>query len=68
MARGGDAVHIVTATRHDKGKVYQSRLLRSSFREDGKIDSETVGDLSHLPDHVVDLMRPALQDGSFVPA
>ena len=33
-----------------KGQVYRIRLLRSSYREGGKVTNETLGNLSHLPD------------------
>jgi len=68
MAKRGGAVHVVTTTRQYKNKLYQSHLLRRSYREDGKVKNETVGNLSHLPDHVVDIVRRALQGESLVPA
>jgi len=43
-------------------------LLRRSYREDGKVKNETLGNLSHLPDAVVDLIRRSLQGETFVPA
>jgi len=66
-ARGGP-VHVVTATRQCKGRVYATHLLRRSFREGGKVKNETLGNLSHLPDGVVDLVRRALRGEAFVPA
>jgi hypothetical protein len=42
-------------------------LLRRSYREDGKVKNETLGNLSHLPDPVVDLIRRALRGEAFVP-
>jgi transposase len=68
MTRRGGATHVVTTTRHYKSKVYRSHLLRRSYREDGKVKNETVGNLSHLPDHVVDIVRRALKGESLVPA
>jgi len=68
MARRGGAIHVVTTTRQYKGKTYRSQLLRRSYREDGKVKNETVGNLSHLPDHVVDIVRRALKGESLVPA
>jgi len=68
MARRGSAVHVATTTRKCKGKVYQSFLLRRSFRDGGKVKHETVGNLSHLPMHVIDLIRRALKGESFVSA
>jgi hypothetical protein len=68
MSRRGGATHVVTTTRKYKNKVYRSHLLRRSYREDGKVKNETVGNLSHLPDHVIDVVRRALKGESLVPA
>src|SRR3970282_3058176 len=61
MARRGGAVHVVTTRRHYRGRVYQTHLLRRSFRKNGKVKNETLGNLSHLPDAVIDLIRRALR-------
>ncbi|MGH9200578.1 MAG: IS1634 family transposase [Vicinamibacterales bacterium] len=68
MATRGDAVHVVTTKREYNGKVYQTHLLRRSYREDGKVKNETVGNLSHLPAAVIDLVRRALKGEALVPA
>ncbi len=65
-ARTGTA-HVVTTKRTYKGKVYRTHLLRRSYREDGKVKNETLGNLSHLPEHVVEMVRAALQGQAFVP-
>ena len=41
-ARTGTA-HVVTTRREYNGKVYQTHLLRRSYREDGKVKNETLG-------------------------
>ena len=61
MSRVKGAVHVVTTKRHYKGRTYTAHLLRRSYREDGKVKNETVGNLSHLPDHVVEFVRRALK-------
>jgi hypothetical protein len=61
MARRGGAVHVVTTKRHYKGRLYQTHLLRRSYREDGQVKNETLGNLSHLPDAIVELIRRALR-------
>lgn len=66
MSQRSGAVHVVTTKRHHKGKVYVAHLLRRSYREDGKVKNETVGNLSHLPDHVVELIRQSLRGDRFV--
>jgi transposase len=67
MPSRGGAIHVVTTQRHYKGRVYTNHLLRRSFRQDGKVKNETLGNLSHLPDGIVDLVRRALRGESFVP-
>ena len=68
MAKRGSAVHVATNHRRYKDKVYTTHLLRRSFRRDGKVKHETVGNLSHLPEEIIDLIRRALRGESFVPA
>jgi len=68
MARRGSAVHVVTTTRRYKGRVYRSHLLRRSFRDNGKVRNETLGNLSHLPDNVIELIRRALRGETLLPA
>ena len=65
-ARTGTA-HVVTTTRKYKGRVYRTHLLRRSFREDGKVKNETLGNLSHLPEPLIDIIRRSLQGETFVP-
>jgi transposase len=42
-------------------------LLRESYREGAKVCKRTLGNLSHLPDSVIDLIRRSLQGETFVP-
>ena len=66
-SRTGTA-HVVTTKRVYKDKVYCTHLLRRSYREDGKVKNETLGNLSHLPDALIDIIRRSLQGETFVPA
>jgi len=68
MAQRGGAVHVVTTRRTYKGREYTSHLLRRSYREGNKVKNETLGNLSHLPEDVIDLVRRSLRGESFVPA
>lgn len=68
MTARTSAVHVVTTRREYKGRVYRSHLLRHSFREDGKVKNETVGNLSHLPDSLIEIIRRSLQGEVFAPA
>ena len=65
-ARTGTA-HVVTTTRKYKDRVYRTHLLRRSYREDGVVKNETLGNLSHLPDALIEIIRRSLQGESFVP-
>jgi hypothetical protein len=47
--------------------MYTQHLLRSSYREGGKVKHRTYGTLSHLPEDIVDLVRRALRGERFVP-
>src|SRR5690606_15422980 len=67
MAKRGGAVHVGTTQRHYKGRVYETHLLRRSYREGDKVKNETLGNLSHLPDAIVDMIRRTLRGEVFVP-
>jgi len=66
-SRGG-AVHVATTRRHYKDRVYETHLLRRSYREGGKVKTETVGNISHLPPELIDLVRRGLAGERFLPA
>jgi DDE family transposase len=70
---GQSAVHVTTQRRHYTGKdgrerVYETHLLRRSWREDGKVRNETVANLSKLPAETIELIRASLGGERFVPA
>ena len=65
-ARNGTA-HVVTTKRKYKDQVYCTHLLRRSYREGGKVKNETLGNLSHLPDALIDIIRRSLAGETFVP-
>ena len=58
---------MVTTRRRYKRKLYETHLLRRTYREGGKVKNETVGNLSHLPPHVIELVRRALRGETFAP-
>ena len=60
------AAHVVTTTRTYKGRVYRTHLLRRSYREDGAVKNETLGNLSHLPEPLIEMIRRSLQGETFV--
>jgi hypothetical protein len=45
--------------------VYETDLLRRTFREGGKVKHETLGNISHLPLDVIDVVRRALKGEIF---
>ena len=68
MPSRSGAVHVATTTRRYKDKTYTSHLLRRSFRSGQQVKHETLGNLSHLPDSLIDIIRRSLAGESFVPA
>ena len=61
MSRKRRAVHVATIERSYKGKTYTTHLLRRSYREDGKVKHETLGNLSDLPDDAIEYVRKRLR-------
>lgn len=59
-ARNG-SVHVATTTRNYKNKVYRTHLLRRTYREGGKVKHQTLGNLSHLPADLIDIIRRRLR-------
>ena len=68
MAARSGPVHVATTRKVYKGKTYVTHLLRRSIRKGKTVTHETLGNLSHLPDAVIDLIRRALKGEIFVPA
>jgi hypothetical protein len=61
-------MHVTTSRRHYKGKVYETTLLRRSYRQDGKVRNETLANLSHLPAETIELVRRSLKGETFTSA
>lgn len=68
VATRGGKVHVSVTRRHYKDKVYETTLLRRSYREGGHVKTETVGNLSHLPAETIDLIRRSLAGEQLIPA
>ena len=61
MAKRGGSAHVATIkTKGKDGVIYTSYLLRRSYREGGKVRHENLGNLSHLPVEIVDVIRSML--------
>lgn len=67
MPSRNGAVHVATTRRTYKGKVYQTHLLRRTYRHGGKVKHQTLGNLSHLPEDLVELIRRRLRGEAAVP-
>lgn len=53
-------LRVETVKKTVKGKVYTSVLLRCSFRKDGKVKHETLGNLTQLPPDVIEFIQRRL--------
>jgi transposase len=60
------AIHVAKIERKHNGKTYVSYLLRRSYRHEGKVKHRTLGNLSHLPPRLIDIIRRSLQGEAFV--
>src|SRR6476660_205009 len=68
MAARSGAVHVATTKRVYKGRTYVTHLLRRSIRKGKTVTHETLGNLSHLPDHLIEIIKRSLKGETFVPA
>ena len=68
MAGREGAVHVATTRRKHGEKVYETHLLRRTYREGGSVKHETLGNISHLPPNVIEMIRLALKGEAFLPA
>src|SRR5580704_11887887 len=66
MRNPSAAIHVAKIVRTHKGRTYVSYLLRHSYRRDGKVKHRTLGNLSHLPARLIDIIRRSLQGEAFV--
>jgi transposase len=60
------ACHVAEIRRKHGDREYKSVLLRRTYREDGKVKHETLGNLSHLPPETIDLIRRSLRGEAIV--
>ena len=60
MAKRTGRVHVAVTRRHYKGKTYEAVLLRRSYREDGKVKNETLGNISSLEPAEIEGIRAVL--------
>lgn len=58
--RSGGAVHVATIKTRYKDREYVSHVLRRSYRKDGKVKHENLGNVSHLPAAALEALRRSL--------
>jgi transposase len=61
-------MHVARIERKYKGKTYVTYLLRHSYRHGATVKHETLGNLSHLPERLIDIIRRSLQGEDFASA
>src|SRR5947199_10472937 len=61
MGRASGACHVAEITRTHGGRRYRSYLLRRTYRHDGKVKHETLGNLSRLPAAIIEVIRRAVR-------
>jgi transposase len=66
MRNPSASLHVAKIVRTHSGRTYVSYLLRRSYRQDGKVKHRTLGNLSHLPERLIDIIRRSLQGEAFV--
>ena len=59
---------MATTERRYKNTVYRTHLLRRTFRVGAQVHHETLGNISHLPDELVEIIRRSLAGERFVAA
>jgi hypothetical protein len=65
-------MHVVTTRRHYTAKdgterVYEAHLLRRSYRQAGKVKTQTLGNLSPLPAAAIEAVRAVLRGEALTP-
>ena len=55
---------MVTTKRVVGEKVYTTTLLRRTYRENGKVKNETLANLSHLPPHIIEVVKAGMSGQS----
>jgi hypothetical protein len=61
-------MHVVTTRRQHGDKVYETHLLRRSYREDGKVKNQTLANLSHLPPQALAAVKATLKGEALIAA
>lgn len=59
------SMHVARIERRYNGKTYVTILLRRSFREGKAVKHETLGNLTHLPERLIEIVRRSLLGEEF---
>jgi transposase len=68
MPSRSGSIHVATTKRLYQGTLYRTHLLRRSYRVGPQVKHETLGNISHLPDELIELIRRFLTGERFVSA
>jgi len=66
MPSRSGSLHVATTKRRYKGHLYQTHLLRRSYRQGTQVKHETLGNISHLPEELIEVIRRSLAGEKFV--
>jgi transposase len=67
VAKSIRSAHVVTIRKHVNGRVYETHLLRRSYRDGKNVRNQTLGNLTHLAPETIELIRRALRGEQLVP-
>jgi hypothetical protein len=67
MSNRDKPVHVASIKCTRRDKVYQTHLLRRTYRDGNKVKHQTLGNISHLPPHIIDVIKGALRGETYVP-
>ena len=62
-----DAMHVATIRSNHGGKIYESHLIRQTYRDGGKVKHRTLANISNLPPEAIDVIRRTLRGEVLVP-
>lgn len=65
MPHTSGRVHLATVRRHYKDRVYETHLLRHSYRDGSKVKNRTLANLTALPAETLDVVRRSLAGERF---
>lgn len=68
MTKVAKAMHVEVVKSRQGDKVYQSTLVRQSYRDGKTVRKRTLANISHLPPEIIEIIRGSLRGDVFVPA